>query len=326
MPPFMQPGKPSGDFRQNLTGASNGKITGANGGTQQLGAAALRRLASGGGAPTPVGPNMADGGLNPGEVKQPPVRTPPIMDPNQKPPLPGFSAAPGMTPYQPDGGGGSVGGSTAGDPGAKLSSFGPGDGVTGSGYVPNMPGAGAGQGGSPNMGGAGLGEAALIAKLSGSGVGGLPGFQPAHPGGPPTFDTMPGMNVMDPSGPPSPFNPGDRVPGPDGGFQTQPDATPWMPQVNGPNTAGGGLNPDMKPDPHGGGGVLGGAIGGAMQPGTPGNDTRPPMNTKPMPGRRMIPPGTTTSPWAGLAGAGAAGPGGGIQTGMAGPRRGMASF
>jgi hypothetical protein len=53
--------------RQNLTGAQNGTIQGAHGGTQQLGAAAQRRL----------GPNTAGGGLNP---------APPTMDPAQKPP------------------------------------------------------------------------------------------------------------------------------------------------------------------------------------------------------------------------------------------------
>lgn len=352
MPPFMQPGKPSGDFRQNLTGASNGKITGANGGTQQLGANALRRLASGGGA-APAGPNMAGGGLNPG---MPPPRTPPIMDPASSPnaggggtgpapPLPGFSAAPGMTPYQPGGPSGSDSGSvgstspgsspmTATQPGGgsgsvtgtmpgagKLSAFSPG------GQTPGIVPPTNGQGGSPNMGGAGP-AAAMIAKLSGSGMSGLPGFQPAvdighapgaDPGGTMTMNGQPGstpfgpassapggdprmspgFRVMDPSAQPAGGPPGEV-------FRTQPGSTPWAPQI-------GGLYGGQAPDAHGGGGPLGGGdprMSPGYHVGSPGDNTpttsRPPMNTKPMPGRQMVPP--TTSPWAGLGAAGGINP------------------
>lgn len=296
MPPFMQPSKPSGNYRQDLTGASNGKITGANGGTQQLGPNAMRRIAAQGGTGTALPPPPGPG------------RTPPIMDPSQKPPLPGFSAQPGMTPYMPPGGAtgsGSVDPGTAGDPMAKLSQFGPGGGQT-PGIVPNMPG------GSPNISGSGVGggdpSASLISKLNG-------GMMQVNGGGassPETFQTSPLPG----------FTFGGSSPGAGGaspGFNTLPAMAEVHPGFGAPGMMGGSMAP---PSPTGKEPMPAPAPGGQFV--APG--VRPPMNTKPLPGRRPVP--ETGSSWGGLAaaGGGAVGPGGGIQTGMGGPRRGMASF
>ena len=80
-------------FKQNLQGATGGTIQGAHGGTQQLGAAAQRRL-------------------------QPSGQTPPIMDPAQKPPVPAWQqlAAAGI------GGQGSAAANRAlaGNPGGEM--------------------------------------------------------------------------------------------------------------------------------------------------------------------------------------------------------------
>lgn len=219
--------KPSGQFRQNLSGASNGKLTGANGGTQELGQAAIRRLqqqpaphgnmlppdAGGGkvGGPSipmpPVKPNMAGGGLNPG-ASPPIISMPPGGDPMNTKPLPGFGGTPpifagGQQPGQPPVG--SPGMPTVdmptrapvfGQAGQQLGVQGPGDPLTSSLGQAMAARNGAMQ--QPGAGGA-LGDPQqMISSLSqmqhapgGPGqistAGGLPGFM-----GAPGVHSMPG--------------------------------------------------------------------------------------------------------------------------------------
>lgn len=291
-----KPKAPGGDFRQNLSGATGGTIKGANGGTQQLGSAALRRL---GNPAAPTGPNMAGGGLNPA-VKQPPSRTPPIMDPMQNP---GSAGAVGS---------GSVDSSIPGDPNARMTSTAPGGQLF-------QPPPGMQPGSDGNMGGAAGPTGDLISKLSGAGYqspvnigSALPGFQ-----SPMQMNGDPGRT---PFGPAS--DPGGRV-----NIDGAPGSTPWMPPgtagngkydiglggpmpLSGPNMHGGGLNGDQAPDAHGGGGYLGGTppftrpvMEGGMPGGSPGG--RPPMNTKPLPGAPDQPPtGAGGGVWGRIAGAG----------------------
>lgn len=240
--------RPGGQFQQNLSGAQNGAIQGAHGGTQQLGEAARRRLGA-------QGPNPAGGGLNP---------TPPTMDPAQKPPawqalqqagsggqgsaaanraaaaaLPGFQPMPMPRPAGGDlqimdGAPGTVAFPGSGGPGPSLgpvTNYGPAN-------VDGHPGA------NPDavamMGGEGNIQNALR-KMGGDGP--LPGFT-AAPGVNWNPGSVPGLGSAGPAGPLM------SLPGPTGKFPPRPGLptkplpmpTPGTPQVR-PGFGGGGLSP-----------------------------------------------------------------------------------
>ncbi len=286
-----KPKVPGGDFRQNLAGATGGTIKGANGGTQQLGPNAMKRIAASG--PPPGTPSMP----------APQVRTPPIMDPSQKPSLPGFGASPGMTPYMPPGGAGSgsVAPGTPGDAAAKLSQFGAGGmsaAQPGPGIVPNLPGA------PPDINGSSSADpsASLISRLN-NGM-----MQTNAAGQPPeTFQAKPLPGFASPPG-------GEPFGGSDPGFSTLPAMANVHPGSPGgsPGMMGGAMPP---PAPFGKEPMPAPAPGGQFGPA----GVRPPMNTKPLPGLPAPGPGDI---WGKIAG----GASGGGAAGPKAPRNQMASY
>jgi hypothetical protein len=228
--------RPDGQFQQNLQGARDGTIQGANGRTQQLGAAAQRRLGA-------QGPNTAGGGTNP---------TPPTMDPAQKPPawqalqqagiggqgsaaanraaaaglqpqvkpmaLPGFMPMPGRM----DTGNLMMDGNPISFPGGPPTG-GPATTVDVQGHAPTF-GSGAMQG---------VGDTVDQAQQHGGAPGGpLPGFTAAPGTMGATGDPL--MSLPGPAGkfPPRPGLPTKPLPLP----------TPGTPQVR-PGIGGGGLSP-----------------------------------------------------------------------------------
>lgn len=200
--------------KQNLSGASNGTIQGAHGGTQQLGQAAQRRLAGSGpqqpptGGPSipmpPVkGPNMAGGGLNGAPTPGTKPLFQPGLQPGQSPPIFAGGQQPGQPPVNQGPDTIDLAGNAPkfGVAGQQLGVQGPGAGadqmsqIKGQMQAPGGMGQISTAGGLPAGGGAGgMMQAAQGLPFGGGdkvpppgGGGTLPGFM-----GPPGVHSMPG--------------------------------------------------------------------------------------------------------------------------------------